>query len=433
MKHLVPLLLFGLLLTGCIEDRCTDTVTYTAYEPVVLVAGAWRNDDFPATEGRTVCDPSAFYVYGDLLFVLDRQAGLHIIDNRDNANPVPLKFIEIPGGEGMAVRNDVLYVNQYIDLLAFDLSDPANPELLSRTKDVFDPYSDLAAGIHGTGDITIDYVETPATMTIDCSSPYWGTESFRYNDFIYFSASGTSSSNGSNNSFSVAATAPELVGTGGSLARFTINRGTLYAVDANTLHTFSLSDPAAPAYTGTTALGWGIETIFPYRDMLFIGANSGMHIYGLDDPLKPEHFSTFEHVRSCDPVVVQNDIAYVTMWGGSSCGDQGDQLYTIDVSDPRQPTQLQRLPMNNSHGLGVDGEHLYLCAGPDGLQVYDLTEEGLLGELVHTAADFPAKDVIVLPQQRELIVLGWEQAGIRQYDYDAAGTPTHAGDLAICQ
>ncbi|THH41848.1 LVIVD repeat-containing protein [Neolewinella litorea] len=433
MKHLLFPLLCAFFLTGCLEDECTDVVTYTAYHPVVLTAAEWRQDDFTATTPQSVCDPSAFYVYGNILFVLDRNAGLHIIDNSDNADPRPVKFLNIPGGVGLAVRNNVLYVNQYIDLLAFDLSDPREPRFLSRTRDVFDPYTDFAANLHGTGEVTIAYTEGPETITVDCNSPYYGRSWFLEDGFIYttnrqtfdfaINTSGAANASGGTS---------EQVGIGGSLARFTINQGTLYAVDENSLRTFSLADPKEPEFMGITQMPWGVETIFPYKDMLFMGANNGMHIYGVSNPLDPEYFATFEHVLSCDPVVVQNDIAYVTMWGGADCGSRGDQLMVIDVSDPRDPRSLQEIPMSNSHGLGVDGNHLFLCSGPEGLKVFDLTDDGRLGAEVHHAPDFPAKDVIVLPAKQELIVLGWEQAGIRQYDYDAEGRPVHAGDLSIC-
>ncbi|NJB84954.1 hypothetical protein GGR26_000699 [Lewinella marina] len=430
MKHLLTLLCCTLLLTGCLEEECTDVVTYTAYHPVVLTAAEWRSDDFSTTVPQQVCDPSAFYVYGDILFVLDRNAGLHLIDNSDNAAPRPLKFMNIPGGVGLAVRNNILYVNQYIDLLAFDLSDPANPEFLSRTKDVFDPYTDFAANLHGTGDVTVAYTEGTETMQVDCNSPFYG-RGWMMEDGIFFTA------DRQNLDFAMAAAgaaggSSEQVGTGGSLARFTINRGTLYAVDESSLRTFSLANPTEPEFMGITRMPWGIETIFPYKNMLFMGANNGMHIYGIDNPLQPEYLSTFAHVLSCDPVVVQNDIAYVTMWGGADCGNRGDQLSVIDVSDPRDPRALQEIPMSNSHGLGVDGDHLFLCSGPEGLKVYDLTDDGRLGAEVHQATDFPAKDVIVLPARRELIVLGWEQAGIRQYDYDDTGRPAYAADISIC-
>ena len=430
MNKLYPLLLFTVFLTGCLEDECSETLTYTAYHPVVISATEWRSDEFTFAPSEQVCDPSGFYVYGDILFVLDRSEGMHIIDNSDNDNPRPLKFLNIPGGEGIAVRNGILYVNQYVDLLAFDISSPTNPAFLSRTENVFDPYTDFAAGVMGNGDVTIDWVEGTETMQVDCNAPATGG-AWQWRGGTFFALDRASLE------FAVSNTAGtpsggEQVGIGGSLARFTINQGTLYAVDNSSLRVFSLAKPAEPEFQGVNRLGWGIETIFPYKDMLFIGANNGMHVYGISDPLAPEHYSTVEHVRSCDPVVVQNDMAYVTMWGGADCGNLQDQLMVIDVSNPKSPKTLQELPMEHSHGLGVDGDKLFLCSGPAGMKVLELLNDGTVGSERFATDDFPAKDVIVLPGKQELIVLGWEQAGIKQFDYDQEGRPTAVSDIALC-
>ena len=433
MNKFLALLCFPFLLTGCLEDECNETITYTSYQPVILSAAEWRSDDFTFAAPDQVCEPSGFYVYGDILFVLDRNKGLHIIDNTNNADPRPLTFLNIPGGDGLAVRNNVLYVNQYVDLLTFDLTDPTKPGFLSRTENVFDAHSNFATGIMGTGDVTVDYVEGTETMQIDCNSP-WAQQGWMWRGNVIFAVD-QSFANAALESFGSSFTPSpgNQVGVGGSLARFTINKGTLYAVDESSLRVFALDDPANPEFKGINRLGWGIETIFPYEDMLFIGSTTGMHIYGIEDPVSPQLYSTVEHVRSCDPVVVQNDMAYVTMWGGSDCGNVQDQLMVVDVSSPRSPKTLQMIPMSNSHGLGVDGDKLFLCSGPEGLKVLDILEDGTVGDQRVEAGSFPAKDVIVLPWQQRLIVLGWEQAGLRQYDYDDQGTPMLAGEIAICE
>ena len=71
-------------------------------------------------------------------------------------------------------------------------------------------------------------------------------------------------------------------GIGGSMARFTIKGDYLYTVDSYDLKTFDIKDKVNPMITSEVNLGWGIETIFPYGENLFIGAQSGMHIYGLE-------------------------------------------------------------------------------------------------------------------------------------------------------
>ena len=89
-------------------------------------------------------------------------------------------------------------------------------------------------------------------------------------------------------------------GIGGSMARFTILDDYLYTVDSRSLITFDIKDQVNPLKKTEVSLGWGIETIFPYNNKLFIGAQSGMHIYGLEDKEEPNYISTYQHVTSCD-------------------------------------------------------------------------------------------------------------------------------------
>ena len=77
-------------------------------------------------------------------------------------------------------------------------------------------------------------------------------------------------------------------GIGGSMARFTIVDDYLYTIDSWTLKSYDITDQLNPVYKEDVNLGWGIETIFPYNGNLFIGAQSGMHIYNLDNKESPE-------------------------------------------------------------------------------------------------------------------------------------------------
>jgi hypothetical protein len=129
---------------------------------------------------------------------------------------------------------------------------------------------------------------------------------------------------------------------------------------------------------------------------------------------------------------VANDLAYVTLWGGRDCGSTGDQLEIIDVSDARNPRSLQVTPMSNSHGLGVADGKLFLCAQWEGLKVFDLTDDGLLGEELSSLNNINARDVIVLPADNDLIVLGYASDGIQQYDYNEQGQLTATSRINLC-
>ncbi len=436
MQRLLTLALVALLpivFASCLEEKCEENRLVLGFEPVVVTSDVWRNSDFFCGTPEPVCEAGGFYVYGPYLFMVETNRGLHIYDNSDTRNPRPITFMEAPGGQGIAVRNDILYMNQFTDLVAFDLSNPENPTLVGRTEDVFDPYS-IFAQVLGNGTFAVDFVETGERRVLTCNSPNWGQNVWRENNVFFAQSRNDLAFNFDAGSITnTAGGTPENVGQGGSLARFTIASSTLYAVDDQNLKAFSLADPIAPVFQGNISLGWGIETIFPYEDKLFIGSQTGMQIFSIANPLAPEHLSTFEHVLACDPVVVANDLAYVTLWGGRDCGSVGDQLEIIDVSNAREPRSLQITPMSSSHGLAVADGKLFLCSQWEGFRVFDLTDDGLLGEQLDHSTEIFARDVIVLPQNNELIVLGYgQEKGIQQFNYDEAGRLTPTSHISVC-
>ena len=102
-------------------------------------------------------------------------------------------------------------------------------------------------------------------------------------------------------------------GTGGSMARFTCKGDYLYVVDENNLTTYNVSDSSKIVLKSRTFVGGAMETIFPADSMLFIGSKSGMFIFNLKKPAVPEFLSRYNHITSCDPVVVQGKYAYITL------------------------------------------------------------------------------------------------------------------------
>ena len=106
-------------------------------------------------------------------------------------------------------------------------------------------------------------------------------------------------------------------GKGGSLARFTIVGNYLYLVDYATLEVYDISTTYA-FKRSSVFVGFSIETIFPYKDKLFVGSRDGMFIYSLADPKKPVKIGAARHLRSCDPVVGNDTLSFVTLRSGQA-------------------------------------------------------------------------------------------------------------------
>ena len=202
-------------------------------------------------------------------------------------------------------------------------------------------------------------------------------------------------------------------GVGGSTARFTIAGNTLYLVSSTTLRTYDITQSRDPKPGDKTKLGIGVETIFPYRNHLFIGTQTGMLIYEIGANGQPKYISQYAHIQSCDPVVVQGDYAYVTLRNGTACNLRANNvLDVLDIRDLRTPKMVRSYPMSSPHGLGVDGNLLFVTEGDKGLRMMDATRPTDLREIQHLT-DVRAYDVI--PTEKLLIVMGKD--GIYQYSY----------------
>ena len=219
-----------------------------------------------------------------------------------------------------------------------------------------------------------------------------------------------------------------VIGTGGSLARFTIVQNNLYAVDNTTLTTIDIANPTQMILEDQQDVGFGIETIFPFDNTLFIGSNTGAYIYGIDGEGIPSELSFFEHAMACDPVVSDGDYAYVTIRSGRACDFLGDAniLEIYDIASLENPIQITQVAMNNPRGLSVDGNLLFVCDGNQGLVVFDVTDRTNPVVLTREMG-FEANDVIA----QNDVALVVSPDGIRQFDYTDPTSLTELSNLAL--
>ncbi|MFC5535477.1 LVIVD repeat-containing protein [Rhodocytophaga aerolata] len=201
-------------------------------------------------------------------------------------------------------------------------------------------------------------------------------------------------------------------GIGGSMARFAVVGNHLYTVNNTSLQIYDISQPADPIKGNVVKLGVGIETIFPYANQLFIGSQTGMHIYDNQNPDRPTLVSRYDHVQSCDPVVVQGNYAYVTLRDGNTCRTGQNLLDVVDISNLSAPKLVQSYPMKHPHGLGIDGDILFVCEGQFGLKVFDASDPA---NLVQTQFIPGVKSYDVIPHNQVLLLTG--EDGLYQYRY----------------
>jgi hypothetical protein len=214
----------------------------------------------------------------------------------------------------------------------------------------------------------------------------------------------------------VANTGGEGTGIAGSMARFSIYENYLYLLNNSVLLVYDISSVSQPVYVTELNTFTVAETLFLYEDKLFMGTQTGMRVYSLSNPAAPVFISEFSHIESCDPVVVADGYAYVTLRSGNGCGSVTNQLDVVDIRVITSPQLVKTYPMTNPHGLGIqEDKSLFICDGEAGLKVYDATDPLRIDEhLLYSFPEINAFDVI--PLGNLIIMIGAD--GLYQYSFE---------------
>lgn len=77
------------------------------------------------------------FVKGNLLFQVEEDKGIHVIDISNLQQPQRIGFISLGGASEIAVRDQYLYSNNYNDLVIIDISDIKNAKLTQRIANAF--------------------------------------------------------------------------------------------------------------------------------------------------------------------------------------------------------------------------------------------------------------------------------------------------------
>ena len=196
------------------------------------------------------------------------------------------------------------------------------------------------------------------------------------------------------------------------MARFTIMNDRLYTVNSNDLNVFNISNSKDPQRTNTISIGWNIETIYPFKNKLFIGSQSGMFIYSATNADAPAAAGEFVHANSCDPVIADDDYAYVTLRSGTECQGFSNQLDIVKLNNVTDPVLQKTYPMKNPHGLSKDGDLLFICDGEAGLKIYNAGNVMHM-KLINEVTDITTYDIIAMNK----VALVVAKDGLYQYSY----------------
>ena len=405
----VPMMILMLLSLVSCKDTSVEYRKYVANVPQYMTYDEMRK---PAKSVAAFAIESAgkIYIKDNYLFVNEKYKGIHVFDNSNPASPVNVTFIDIPGNVDLAISGNFLYADNYTDLVVLDISNVNAPIETARIKDIF-PYTiPETTEVYPISEIDQEkgvivgwqVKEVTEEIKEGESYPYYffdkGTNNFMRTDAIGLGAPSTT----------------QTVGIGGSMARFIVNADEFYGLNQSDLQVINISEPSSPVVGTKIELQRMVETVFIDSTFLFIGTQTGMLVYDISNRKNPVYKSEYNHFQSCDPVVVQDNIAYVTLRAGNRCGNWQNVLDVIDLQNIANPVLLKSYPMTEPYGLGIDNKTLFVCDGAAGLKIFDATDPMQIDQhVLKQYSELKAFDVI--PFGNILIMIA--EDGIYQYTY----------------
>ena len=106
-----------------------------AWKPVYSLDTSYRNVSYE--DPRTVVNAGKIYVKDNLIYQCETGEGIHVTDNTDPAVAKRIGFLKVPGCEEISIKGNILYTNNYYDLIAIDITNLATSKVISRTRNVF--------------------------------------------------------------------------------------------------------------------------------------------------------------------------------------------------------------------------------------------------------------------------------------------------------
>lgn len=110
-----------LMLQSCIYRVDDSPSRYSPYEPVYM-SRQQLESSIKMSAPKSMTKAGKIYVKDSYIFITDENKGFHIYDNSNPNAPQLTGFLEVPGATDMAIKNNTIYINQAVDLVAVTIN-----------------------------------------------------------------------------------------------------------------------------------------------------------------------------------------------------------------------------------------------------------------------------------------------------------------------
>lgn len=137
MQKLLTAVFLSFIFLGCVDNQFRQPGSVMGYVPVYATPD--NITDIGIEAAKPTDRPGKIYVIGNLMLQNDINKGVHLVDISNRSQPRKLGFLRVPWSTEISVKSNHLYINNFNDLLVFNIANIASPVLVKRMANVF-PY-----------------------------------------------------------------------------------------------------------------------------------------------------------------------------------------------------------------------------------------------------------------------------------------------------
>lgn len=129
--HFIPLL--SILAVVFIFSKA-DVSSHPSYKPIFMTRESLEKSVMYIDGMREMVNPGKIYIRGNTIYINEKYKGVHIIDNSNPKAPIQTGYITAPGSIDMAVKGNVIYLDNAVDFVTFNMD---KKQVTGRIKDYF--------------------------------------------------------------------------------------------------------------------------------------------------------------------------------------------------------------------------------------------------------------------------------------------------------
>lgn len=265
--------------------------------------------------------------------------------------PSQTGILTTPGNaNGVAIDGDFAYIADFsAGLLVVDISDPANPTLLST-------FAAVGQAVVASGDYVFLAAGAGGLRIVSVANP----------------------------------SAPALVGSVSTTGAtgIAVDGDQAYIADGSSgLRVISVSNPAAPSIVATFNTAGSATDVEVDGDYVYLADGSpGFLVFDVTNPASPALLTTVDTPGNNFGIDVRGNRAYVT--------DSTGLLLIYDLTNRSAPSLVGSIPIPGAGDVFANADRAYVAASSAGISIVDISDE-TAPSLVHAYDTTAARDLIV--------------------------------------